>query len=41
MKLQHNDRFALAKENLPNGERGYATNDLFEKHPTKEGLWRV
>ncbi|KZT04547.1 acetyl-CoA synthetase-like protein [Laetiporus sulphureus 93-53] len=27
--------------NLPNGERGYSTSDLFEPHPTKRGLWRV
>ncbi|EIN05364.1 acetyl-CoA synthetase-like protein [Punctularia strigosozonata HHB-11173 SS5] len=27
-------------ENLPD-VRGYATSDLFEKHPTKEGLWRI
>ncbi|PCH35038.1 acetyl-CoA synthetase-like protein, partial [Wolfiporia cocos MD-104 SS10] len=28
-------------ENLPNGERGFATSDLWEPHPTKPGLWRI
>ncbi|KAL6300002.1 hypothetical protein BKA93DRAFT_741263 [Sparassis latifolia] len=28
-------------ENLPNGEKGYATADLWEPHPTKPGLWRI
>ncbi|KAI0942043.1 putative NRPS-like protein biosynthetic cluster [Taiwanofungus camphoratus] len=28
-------------ENLPNGERGYATSDIWEQHPTKPGLWRI
>ncbi|KAL6302718.1 hypothetical protein BKA93DRAFT_736353 [Sparassis latifolia] len=28
-------------ENLPNGEHGYATSDLWLPHPSKPGLWRV
>jgi len=28
-------------ENLPDGEKGYATSDLWEPHPTKPGLWRI
>ncbi|CCM03416.1 uncharacterized protein FIBRA_05547 [Fibroporia radiculosa] len=28
-------------ENLPNGEKGYASSDLWEPHPTKSGLWRI
>ncbi|KAF4581352.1 putative PKS/NRPS-like protein biosynthetic cluster [Pleurotus pulmonarius] len=28
--------------NVPNlPDNGYATSDLFEKHPTKDGLWRL
>ncbi|KAF9810700.1 hypothetical protein IEO21_06834 [Rhodonia placenta] len=30
-----------SKENLPNGEKGYATSDLWGPHPTKSGLWRI
>ncbi|KAF8215639.1 hypothetical protein K438DRAFT_1926187 [Mycena galopus ATCC 62051] len=30
----------LAVENLPD-VKGYATNDLFERHPTKSDLWRI
>ncbi|KAF9814140.1 hypothetical protein IEO21_05278 [Rhodonia placenta] len=28
-------------ENLPNGEHGYSTSDLFEPHSTKPGLWKI
>ncbi|KAH9944763.1 hypothetical protein B0H21DRAFT_862505 [Amylocystis lapponica] len=28
-------------ENLPDGERGYATSDLFAPHPTIPDLWRI
>ncbi|KAF8899601.1 hypothetical protein CPB84DRAFT_1847624 [Gymnopilus junonius] len=31
---------SLPVENLPD-VRGYATNDLFEPHPTKKHLWRI
>ncbi|KZT05750.1 putative aminoadipate reductase [Laetiporus sulphureus 93-53] len=31
----------LGVENLPNGEHGYATSDLWEPHPSKPGLWRI
>ena len=27
--------------NLPNGEQGYATSDLFEPHATIPDVWRV
>ncbi|KAF8215633.1 hypothetical protein K438DRAFT_1799007 [Mycena galopus ATCC 62051] len=30
----------VAVENLPD-VKGYATNDLFERHPTKSDLWRI
>ncbi|KAG9309604.1 hypothetical protein JVU11DRAFT_10265 [Chiua virens] len=33
------DKLAVAVENLSD-VRGYATSDLFEKHPTIEGLWK-
>ncbi|KZT05734.1 putative aminoadipate reductase [Laetiporus sulphureus 93-53] len=32
---------SLSVENLPNGECGYATSDLWEPHPSKPGLWRI
>ncbi|KAH9946535.1 hypothetical protein B0H21DRAFT_822721 [Amylocystis lapponica] len=28
-------------ENLPDGEKGYASSDLWEQHPAKPGLWRL
>ncbi|GBE84591.1 acetyl-CoA synthetase-like protein [Sparassis crispa] len=28
-------------ENMSGGERGYATGDIWEPHPTKPGLWRI
>ncbi|CCM01374.1 uncharacterized protein FIBRA_03424 [Fibroporia radiculosa] len=28
-------------ENLPNGEHGYATSDIFVPHPSKPGLWKI
>ncbi|PCH36937.1 acetyl-CoA synthetase-like protein [Wolfiporia cocos MD-104 SS10] len=28
-------------ENLTNGERGYATSDLFARHPTNPALWKI
>jgi hypothetical protein len=31
---------SLAMTNLPDGE-SYATGDLFLKHPTVEGLWKM
>ncbi|EIW76878.1 acetyl-CoA synthetase-like protein [Coniophora puteana RWD-64-598 SS2] len=34
------DTYQPSVENLPD-VRGYATSDVFQKHPTKEGLWRV
>ena len=37
---QYSDKWVLAKENLI-GERGYATSDLFIKHPEKDGLWKM
>ncbi|TFK46704.1 putative aminoadipate reductase [Heliocybe sulcata] len=35
-----NERHQLSVENLPD-TKGYATSDLWEKHPTIEGLWRL
>ena len=34
------DTYRPNVENLEN-PRGYATNNLWEPHPTKKGLWRV
>ncbi|EIW76897.1 acetyl-CoA synthetase-like protein [Coniophora puteana RWD-64-598 SS2] len=34
------DTFRPSVENLPD-VRGYATSDVFAKHPTKEGFWRI
>ncbi|PPR05125.1 hypothetical protein CVT24_010381 [Panaeolus cyanescens] len=34
------DTHPLSIENLE-GERGYATSDLFERHPTKDYLWKI
>ncbi|KAG6892282.1 nonribosomal peptide synthetase [Termitomyces sp. T159_Od127] len=34
------DRHSLPVENLPD-VRGYATSDLFERHPTKPYLWKI
>ncbi|CCM02157.1 uncharacterized protein FIBRA_04235 [Fibroporia radiculosa] len=28
-------------ENLPNGEHGYSTSDVWVPHPSKPGLWRI
>ncbi|EPQ57834.1 acetyl-CoA synthetase-like protein [Gloeophyllum trabeum ATCC 11539] len=35
-----NENHQLSVENLPD-TKGYATSDLWEKHPTIEGLWRL
>ncbi|TFK46677.1 NAD(P)-binding protein [Heliocybe sulcata] len=37
---QTNENHQLSVENLDD-VRGYATSDLWEKHPTAEGLWRI
>ncbi|EKM51563.1 uncharacterized protein PHACADRAFT_212203 [Phanerochaete carnosa HHB-10118-sp] len=34
------DDYPIAAYNIP-GEKAYATSDLFERHPSKEGLWRM
>jgi acyl-CoA synthetase (AMP-forming)/AMP-acid ligase II len=39
-RLQTCDTYVLAVENMPD-VRGYSTKDLWVKHPTKEGLWRI
>ncbi|EPQ57812.1 acetyl-CoA synthetase-like protein [Gloeophyllum trabeum ATCC 11539] len=35
-----NENHQVSVENLPD-VRGYATSDLWEKHPTIEGLWKI
>ncbi|KZT22888.1 acetyl-CoA synthetase-like protein [Neolentinus lepideus HHB14362 ss-1] len=40
LQVLHSDRHPLLIQNLPDIP-GYATSDLFEKHPTKEGLWKI
>ncbi|GJE92597.1 acetyl-CoA synthetase-like protein [Phanerochaete sordida] len=35
-----NEGYLIPVYNVP-GEKAYATADLFEPHPTKEGLWRI
>jgi hypothetical protein len=39
MQLLASDTQGVAVENLPD-VRGYATQDLWERHPQKEKLWR-
>ncbi|KZT70000.1 acetyl-CoA synthetase-like protein [Daedalea quercina L-15889] len=34
-------RPAVENLHLPSGERGYSTSDLWIKHPTKPGLWKI
>ncbi|TFY68509.1 hypothetical protein EVJ58_g989 [Rhodofomes roseus] len=34
-------RPAVQNLQLPNGERGYSTSDLWIPHPTKPGLWKI
>ncbi|EKM50943.1 uncharacterized protein PHACADRAFT_262848 [Phanerochaete carnosa HHB-10118-sp] len=38
--ILENSGYELAIHNVP-GEKAYATSDLFEPHPTREGLWRL
>ncbi|GJE88440.1 acetyl-CoA synthetase-like protein [Phanerochaete sordida] len=38
--LFDNEEYPLAVYNV-HGEKAYATSDLFEPHPTKEGLWKI
>ncbi|TFK48709.1 putative aminoadipate reductase [Heliocybe sulcata] len=40
LQVLHSDIYPLLVHNLPDVP-GYATSDLFEKHPTKEGLWKI
>ncbi|TFK50162.1 putative aminoadipate reductase [Heliocybe sulcata] len=40
LQVLHTDRYPLNIHNIPDVP-GYATLDLFEKHPTKEGLWKI
>ncbi|TFK53343.1 putative aminoadipate reductase [Heliocybe sulcata] len=40
LQVLHSDIHPLLVHNLPDVP-GYATSDLFEKHPTKEGLWKI
>ncbi|KZT07261.1 acetyl-CoA synthetase-like protein [Laetiporus sulphureus 93-53] len=39
--LMSNPTHQPSVENLPNGEKGYATSDLWIPHPTKPNLWRM
>ena len=42
MSIQESPYKLLAETNtIISGRRGFATRDLFEKHPRKEGLWRL
>ncbi|EKM51562.1 uncharacterized protein PHACADRAFT_127221 [Phanerochaete carnosa HHB-10118-sp] len=38
--VQDHNHFPMAVYNVQ-GEKAYATSDLFEPHPSKEGLWRI
>ena len=38
--VKETEQYALIMYNVP-GEKAYATSDLFEPHPAKEGLWRM
>ncbi|KZT23244.1 acetyl-CoA synthetase-like protein [Neolentinus lepideus HHB14362 ss-1] len=40
LQVLHSEGHPLLIHNLPDVP-GYATSDLFEKHPTKEGLWKI
>ncbi|KZT28824.1 putative aminoadipate reductase [Neolentinus lepideus HHB14362 ss-1] len=40
LQVLHSEYHPLLIHNLPDVP-GYATSDLFEKHPTKEGLWKI
>ncbi|EIW76887.1 acetyl-CoA synthetase-like protein [Coniophora puteana RWD-64-598 SS2] len=40
LQILTSESFRPSVENIPD-VRGYATSDVFEKHPTKEGLWRI
>ncbi|TFK50396.1 acetyl-CoA synthetase-like protein [Heliocybe sulcata] len=40
LHILHSEEHPLSIHNLPDVP-GYATSDLFEKHPVKEGLWKI
>ncbi|EPQ54835.1 acetyl-CoA synthetase-like protein [Gloeophyllum trabeum ATCC 11539] len=40
LQILDSDAHPLLIHNLPDVP-GYATSDLFEKHPTKEGVWKI
>ncbi|KZT21262.1 acetyl-CoA synthetase-like protein [Neolentinus lepideus HHB14362 ss-1] len=40
LHVLHNEKHPLPIHNLPDVP-GYASSDLFEKHPTQEGLWKI
>jgi hypothetical protein len=40
LHVMSSDTQPMAVTNLPNGD-GYATGDLFLKHPTVDGLWKM